>query len=84
MKQNQSEASRRSVPTPANAGKSLRLPLGKRFAFAAIALLAGMAILEGVLALVGVQPLLYEKDPYVGFSSQTPLFGGTRALEGGL
>jgi tetratricopeptide (TPR) repeat protein len=31
-------------------------------------------VLEAVLALVGVRPVLYERDPYVGFSSTSRLF----------
>ncbi len=33
-----------------------------------------LALVEGVLALAGVRPVAYERDPYVGFSSQMPLF----------
>ena len=32
------------------------------------------ALLEAVLALAGVRPVLFEEDPYVGFSSTSPLF----------
>jgi tetratricopeptide (TPR) repeat protein len=37
-------------------------------------LLAFLLLTEGGLALVGVEPELYDKDPLVGFSSRIPLF----------
>ena len=42
--------------------------------FALAALLLFFLLIEGGLALVGVEPKLYEKDPLVGFSSTIPLF----------
>ena len=33
-----------------------------------------LAMLEGGLALIGVQPRIQQEDPFVGFSSSIPLF----------
>ena len=37
---------------------------------------------EVILAIVGVQPILFEEDPYVGFSSYIPLFVEETAPDG--
>lgn len=50
------------------------LPLWKKLAFSATATLAVLLLLEGLLGMAGVRPVLYQEDPYVGFSSQIPLF----------
>ena len=50
------------------------LSRGKKVAFTAVATLLGIILLEGTLAIFGVRPELSEQDPYVGFSSQVPLF----------
>lgn len=39
-------------------------------------------MVEGLLALLGVRPERYESDPYVGFSSQAPLFQEARTPDG--
>jgi hypothetical protein len=46
----------------------------KKVAFSAVATLLSLILLEGLLAIFGVRPELSEQDPYVGFSSQVPLF----------
>ncbi len=51
-----------------------RLPLWKKALFGGIAVLLFFGFLEGVLALFGVKPLLFEDDPYVGFAAKIPLF----------
>jgi Flp pilus assembly protein TadD len=51
-----------------------RLSLGKKVLFSIAVTVAFFALLEGVLALAGVKPRLFADDPYVGFSSTTPLF----------
>ncbi len=50
------------------------LPLWKKGLFGFLAALLFFGLLELILALFGVRPLLYQNDPYVGFSSQVPLF----------
>ena len=42
--------------------------------FSLLTLLAFFGLIELVLFVAGVKPLSYEEDPYVGFSSQIPLF----------
>lgn len=59
---------------PAKAAGSVHFSLGKRIAFGLIAALLVFALIEAGLALLGVRPVLYEKDPYVGFAAQIPLF----------
>jgi len=53
---------------------SPRLPLWKKFLFSLAATALFFALLESALALAGVKPLLFERDPYVGFTSTAPLF----------
>jgi tetratricopeptide (TPR) repeat protein len=49
---------------------------------AAVTTVAFFAILEGGLALFGVQPHRYASDPYVGFASTSPLFVEATAANG--
>ena len=51
-----------------------RLPVWKKVLFSAVVFLVFFGMVELVLLVCGVKPLLYEEDPYVGFSSQIPLF----------
>ncbi len=48
----------------------------------ALAVLAFFVVLEGVLALCGVQPLAAAEDPYAGFAGSLPLFVEERAADG--
>lgn len=52
---------------------SAKIPLRRKFLFSLIMVSFVLGLLELVLAILGVQPALYEKDPYVGFT-QIPLF----------
>src|SRR5437867_2474133 len=51
-----------------------KLALWKKFLFAFVTCAAFFIAVELGLALFGVHPILYQRDPYVGFSSQMPLF----------
>lgn len=51
-----------------------RLPLWKKLLFAFLTLALFFGLIELILFVIGVKPLSYEEDPYVGFSSQIPLF----------
>lgn len=51
-----------------------RLPWWKKLLFAAVACAGVLAALELTLTLSGVRPIVYERDPYVGFTSRLPLF----------
>ncbi|MCH9022620.1 MAG: tetratricopeptide repeat protein, partial [Planctomycetes bacterium] len=59
-----------------------RLALWKKAAFALVVLCLFFMGVEWVLLLAGVRPMLYEEDPYVGFSSTIPLFVEERNDEG--
>ncbi len=70
---------RRKPTTPAHASRGTTprqptLPVWKKLLFAATACAAFLLALEMLLALAGVKPVLFERDPYVGFSSHIPLF----------
>ncbi len=56
--------------------KSLRrkLPVWKKLLFSLLVCAMFFAILELILFVCGVQPILYQRDPYVGFTSSIPLF----------
>jgi len=43
---------------------------------------AFLVLLEGLLALLGVQPLAADSDPYVGFAGHLPLFVETTGADG--
>jgi len=49
-------------------------PVWKQLLFTAITIVALFVVVEMILALVGVRPVLYDEDPYVGFSSYISLF----------
>jgi tetratricopeptide (TPR) repeat protein len=51
-----------------------RLPPWKKALFAIVTLVTFFGLIELILFLAGVKPITYEKDPYVGFSSQIPLY----------
>ena len=51
-----------------------RLGVHKKLLFSLAAVCVFFLLLEALLALSGVRPVLYEEDPYVGFSSYVPLF----------
>ena len=59
-----------SRPAPSRAP----LPRWKKILFAAVACLFFLAAAEGLFALLGFKPILFDRDPYVGFSSRIPLF----------
>ena len=54
----------------------------KRVLFSLIAVALALGLLEGGLALIGIQPESYLPDPYVGFESTSSLFVQTRSSEG--
>ena len=60
------------------AGKtpSQRTPLSirKKILFSTVALCSFFVATELLLTLFGVRPVLFDQDPYVGFSSRVPLF----------
>jgi tetratricopeptide (TPR) repeat protein len=60
--------------SPGEAAVANRLPAWKRALFAVITVAGFFVLLEAALAIAGVEPVLYRKDPFVGFSSNIPLF----------
>lgn len=50
------------------------MSLAKNVALGLVSLILFFLLLEGALALAGLNPGLYEEDPLVGFSSRIPLF----------
>ena len=77
-------------PTSETAKPGVRPPLSlpknlswrKKLLFGVGTLVVVLIALEGLLALGGVRPVLYEEDPYVGFSSQVPLFDEHKSADG--
>ena len=55
-------------------GAVVEAPVWKKLLFAIITVAILFAAVEIVLLAVGVRPVLYDEDPYVGFSSRIPLF----------
>ncbi len=49
-------------------------PLWQRLILSVVSAGLFFALLEGLLHLGGIRPLLYEEDPYVGFTASSPLF----------
>ncbi len=54
--------------------EKVRLSWRKKLAFAAVATLLALLLVEAGLWLFGVRPVIATEDPYVGFSSLSPLF----------
>ena len=50
------------------------MPFWKKALFSLLTLVVFFGLIELVLFVVGVKPMSYEEDPYVGFSSQIPLY----------
>ena len=72
---------KRDTPTPA---KQTRGPwrLAARCGISVLLAVLLLALLEGVLALAGVEPLRFAEDPYVGFAGRYPLFIEERDVDG--
>jgi len=58
------------------------LSLVKKILFAVIVNVAFFAALELLLAAFGVTPITYSEDPFVGFTSRSPLFEAAELPEG--
>ncbi len=59
-----------------------QLSRAKTLVFSVIVFGAFALLLEGLLAAVGVEPLLQREDPYVGFASRIPVFVPARDANG--
>jgi len=62
--------------------ESRELPIWKRVLFSIAAIILFCGILELLLALFGVQPSLLREDPFVGFSSNVPLYRPEKDVDG--
>lgn len=67
-KSKKSERDRKRRPQP------VRLSWPKKLGFAAVTVFLVLGLLEGGLWLFGVRPVIATEDPYVGFTSLSPLF----------
>jgi len=54
----------------------------KKILMSALVFVCFFGLLEGLLAVLGIQPRMYSEDPYVGFSSHSPLFVRAQDTEG--
>ncbi|MBU0484752.1 MAG: hypothetical protein KKB30_09600 [Proteobacteria bacterium] len=61
---------------------SQRLPLWQALVLPIVAILVFFLLLEGGLALFGLQPTLHNKDPFVGFAANVPLFTASPGANG--
>ncbi|MEZ6031666.1 MAG: tetratricopeptide repeat protein [Planctomycetaceae bacterium] len=59
-----------------------RLSVWKKFLFATIITVTFFATIELVLAALGVKPVTYREDPFVGFTSRSPLFEKAKTADG--
>ena len=67
----QASAQQRRISRP---GTAARISVPKKLAFAAVTVVVLFAAAEVMLAVLGVRVVLHDEDPYVGFSSNIPLF----------
>ena len=76
MKRGKGHRPRLSRPAALPAGIAPGPTLGpwKKGLFTAITSLGFFLLLELLLAILGVKPVLYEQDPFVGFATNIPLF----------
>ena len=63
-----------SKSSPSKVKVGTRLSLWKKALFSFLTLVFFFGLIELVLVVIGVKPISYEEDPYVGFSSQIPLY----------
>jgi len=54
--------------------RRLRSRLWKKLLFSSVITIVFLLLLELILAAIGIRPVLYDEDPYVGFASNVPLF----------
>ena len=52
----------------------MKVSVRKKLLFSVVTIVVMFAAVEMMLTLAGVRPVLYDEDPYVGFSSNIPLF----------
>jgi tetratricopeptide (TPR) repeat protein len=72
-KKNSSQKTTTKAPAK-GLSESRQLPFWKKVIVSIAAIVLFYGLLEGVLAVFGVQPKLLGEDPFVGFASNVPLF----------
>jgi len=70
-----------NATAPKTSGRR-KLSTRKKLLFAGVIFTAFFGLLELVLAAIGVKPIAYSEDPFVGFSGQSPLFQKTTTPDG--
>lgn len=70
------------VQKPKSVGRRSHLSIRKKLLFAVIVTVLFFAITELLLAAFGVKPVTYSEDPFVGFSSRSPLFERVQLTDG--
>ncbi len=63
-------------------GRAPTMTIGRKIIMSVMVTVIFFVLLEGLLALVGVRTETYAEDPYVGFSSTSPLFVETTGAGG--
>ncbi len=71
-----------NVETPKEASRHRSLPVRKKILFSIIMTAAFFAAMELLLAAFGVTPVTDNEDPFVGFTSRSPLFEEVRSPDG--
>ena len=66
-------AAGKSTPQESPSPDPVVLSPRKKLVFSALVLVGVLALLEVLLALLGVKPTIVARDPYVGFQSGIPL-----------
>ncbi len=74
MKTSASNESQPDARKPQEANQRRRLPVRRKILYAIITSAAFFVAVELSLAVIGVKPISYNEDPFVGFTSRSPLF----------
>jgi tetratricopeptide (TPR) repeat protein len=71
-----------SPPDPDSQAKASRIPLWQALILPGLAIVVFFLLLEGGLALVGIEPASQTEDPFVGFAANAPLFVPSPVTDG--
>lgn len=63
-----------AAETPSPGRRRRRLPVWKKGLFALLVTTVFFVVMELLLAALGVKPVTFSEDPFVGFTSRSPLF----------
>ena len=76
------DQTRSNVEKPKEANRRRGLPARKKILFSIMITAALFAAMELLLAAFGVRPITYNEDPFVGFTSRSPLFEEVQSPDG--